>query len=66
VTAGTTTADATGIKALEQENRELRRANEILKRGGCRTNVDRPARDSRWAGESVVWPTTSCRLIVSS
>src|SRR5271154_2952374 len=29
---GTTTADAERIKALEQENKELRRANEILKR----------------------------------
>jgi transposase-like protein len=28
---GTTTADAERIKALEQENRELRRANAILK-----------------------------------
>jgi transposase len=28
---GTTTADTQRIKALEQENRELRRANEILK-----------------------------------
>lgn len=27
---GTTTADAARIKALEQENRELKRANEIL------------------------------------
>jgi hypothetical protein len=66
VTAGTTTVDAERIKRLEQENRELRRTNAILKSGGCGTNVDRPARDSRWAGESVVWPTTSCRLIVSS
>jgi transposase len=30
-TPGTTTADAERIKQLEQENRELRRANEILK-----------------------------------
>jgi transposase len=30
VTAGTTTAEADRIKALEQENRELRRANAIL------------------------------------
>ena len=29
--AGTTTADAVRIRELEQENRELRRANEILK-----------------------------------
>ena len=31
-TPGTTTADARRIADLEQENRELRRANEILKR----------------------------------
>lgn len=30
--AGVSTAEAARIKALEQENRELRRANEILKR----------------------------------
>lgn len=29
-TAGTTTSDAAKIKALEAENRELKRANEIL------------------------------------
>ena len=32
VAAGTTTADTERMKRLEQENRELRRANEILKR----------------------------------
>ena len=31
-TAGLTTSDAERLKALEQENRELKRANEILKR----------------------------------
>jgi transposase len=31
VRSGTTTADAQRIKELERENRELRRANEILK-----------------------------------
>ncbi len=30
--AGLTTSDAARLKALEQENRELKRANEILKR----------------------------------
>jgi transposase len=33
--AGTTTADAERIKQLEQENRELQRANEILKSAAC-------------------------------
>src|SRR2546425_9333403 len=32
VTGGTTTADAERVKRLEQKKRELRRANEILKR----------------------------------
>jgi len=44
VTAGTTTAEADRIKALEQENRELRRANEILKRASAffAAELDRP------------------------
>jgi transposase-like protein len=37
--SGTTTQDNAKIRRLEQENRELRRANEILKSGGCRTNA---------------------------
>ena len=40
---GVSTSDIAKMKALEQENRELRRANEILKRGGCRTNRARRA-----------------------
>jgi transposase len=41
---GTTTADAERIKVLEQENRELRRANEILKRASAffAAELDRP------------------------
>jgi transposase len=35
VRAGTTTDDAARIKRLEQENRELRRANEILRRASA-------------------------------
>jgi transposase len=31
VRAGTTTSDAERVRELERENRELRRANEILK-----------------------------------
>jgi len=44
VTSGTTTADAEHIKRLEQENRELRRANEILKRASSffAAELDRP------------------------
>jgi transposase len=46
VSAGTTSADADRIKRLEQENRELRRANEILKRASSffAAELDRPQR----------------------
>ena len=41
---GTTTGDAERIKALEQELRELRRANEILRRASAffAAELDRP------------------------
>ena len=44
VTAGTTTAEAERVKALEQEVRELRRANEILKSASAffAAELDRP------------------------
>jgi transposase len=44
VTAGTTTADSQRIKELEQENRELRRANAILKSASSffAAELDRP------------------------
>jgi transposase len=44
--AGTTTTDAARIKELEQENRELRRANEILRRASAffAAELDRPLR----------------------
>ena len=46
VKAGTTTADAERIKQLEQENKELRRANEILRRASVffAAELDRPQR----------------------
>ena len=42
--AGTTTADAERMKRLEQENRELKRANEILRRASAffAAELDRP------------------------
>ncbi len=42
--AGTSTEDAAKIKALEQENRELRRANAILKSASAffAAELDRP------------------------
>ena len=46
VTAGTTTADAARLKDLEAEVRELRRANEILRRASVffAAELDRPHR----------------------
>ena len=43
---GTTTAEAQRIRDLEQENRELRRANEILRRASAffAAELDRPHR----------------------
>ncbi len=45
-TADTTTADMERLKRLEQENRELRRANEILRRASAffAAELDRPQR----------------------
>lgn len=45
-TPGVTTAEAARIRQLEQENRELRRANEILKRASAffAAELDRPQR----------------------
>ena len=44
VEAGTSTVDAERMKRLEQENRELRRANEILRRASAffAAELDRP------------------------
>ena len=46
VKPGTTTEDAERIKQLEQENRELKRANEILRRASAffAAELDRPQR----------------------
>jgi transposase len=46
MTPGVTTAEAERIKRLEQENRELRRANEILRRASAffAAELDRPQR----------------------
>jgi transposase len=43
---GVTTAEAQRIKELEQENRELRRANDLLKRASAffAAELDRPSR----------------------
>ena len=46
VEPGVSTAGATRIKELEQENRELRRANDLLKRASAffAAELDRPSR----------------------
>jgi transposase len=46
VELGVTTAEATRIRELEQENRELRRANDLLKRASAffAAELDRPSR----------------------
>jgi len=46
VEPGLTTAEATRIKELEQENRELRRANDLLKRASAffAAELDRPSK----------------------
>ncbi len=46
VKPGTTTEDAQRIKVLEQENKELKRANEILRRASAffSKELDRPQR----------------------
>ena len=46
VTAGTTSSDAVLLKELEQENRELRRANAILRSASAffAAELDRPQR----------------------
>jgi transposase len=46
VTAGTSTVDAARLKDLEAEVRELRRANEILRRASAffAAELDRPSR----------------------
>jgi transposase len=43
---GTTTSDAQRMRHLEQENRELRRANEILRRASAffAAELDRPSK----------------------
>jgi transposase-like protein len=47
VKPGVTSAEAARLKELEQENRELRRANEILRRASAyfaQAELDRPLR----------------------
>jgi transposase len=64
---GATSEESEQVRRLKRENAELRRANGILKAGGCRTNRRRGSdgcvgRSSR----IVVWHTTSCAGIAIS
>jgi transposase-like protein len=60
---GVTSEEHAEIKRLKRENAELRRANEILKAGGCRMNRGR-VMAIRWPAAGLViekiigWPTT--------
>nr|MDA8266846.1 hypothetical protein [Actinomycetota bacterium] len=49
---GVTTADAQRIKTLEQENKELKRANEILRRASAFMPMARLCR-KRWVAVAV-------------
>lgn len=68
---GLTTSERDELAQLRRENRRLWEDVEILKRGGCRTNLE-PTRAFRgrlvwsWPGRIVVWVTTSRGWIVSS
>jgi transposase len=64
---GTTSEESAEVRRLRREVAELRRANAILRSGGCRTNRRRGSdgcegRSSR----IVVWHTTSCAGIAIS
>jgi transposase len=48
---GLTTAERAELALLRKELRETREERDILKRGGCRTNPDHPARVSSQSGQ---------------
>jgi len=52
--AGVSSEEVAEIKRLRRENAELRRANAILKAGGCRTNRRRGCAGSEMAGSRIV------------
>ena len=61
ITPGVTTAQAARISELEQENRELRRANSILKSASAffAAELDRPSRCSSITSTSIVTSSES-------
>src|SRR5699024_10730578 len=62
---GTTTADAQRIKNLEKENRELRRANQILKSALAffAAELDRPSKLSSSSSTSIRTNSESSRSV---
>jgi transposase len=56
---GTTTGDAQRISDLERENRELRRANEILKAASAYFARELDPRLPRWSSSSILTGTGS-------
>src|SRR5699024_137719 len=62
---GTTTADAQRIKDLEKENRELRRAYQILKSASAffAAELDRPSKESSPSSTSAKTSSESSRSV---
>lgn len=60
--AGVTTAEALRARELEQENRELRRANEILKRAASFFGAELDRRHRNWSRSSTPTRTTSSKV----
>jgi transposase len=54
---GVTSEESAEVRRLKRENAELKRANAILKAGGCRTN----RRRDRWRESSGVPVVPGCR-----
>ncbi len=64
---GTTLEESVEVRRLRREVAELRRANAILRSGGCRMNRRRRSVDYEGRGSRiVVWHTTSCPGIAIS
>lgn len=60
--AGVSTTEARGVRELEQEVRELRRANEILKRAASFFRAELDRRHRKWSRSSTRTRTTSSKV----
>src|ERR1700741_2173609 len=58
-TTGVSTAESARIKGLEQENRELKRANEILKRAASFFGAELDRQHKKWSPSSTSTATSS-------